>query len=58
MAEYQQRRDFVSNHLLFGGWAPKFKRLLEMSLVKRTYSFDTVICKQGQQCDGLYFIVK
>ena len=57
MAEYKDKRDFINSHPLFKNWAVKFKRLLEMSLMKETYSFDNVIAKQGQNFDGLFFII-
>lgn len=57
MAEYKDKRDFINSHQLFKQWVAKFKRLLEMSLVKQCYYFDNVIVKQGQQFDGLYFII-
>lgn len=57
MAEYKDKRDFINSHPLFKNWAAKFKRLLEMSLIKETYSFDNIIAKQGQNVDGLYFII-
>jgi len=44
--------------MLFGNWQPKQKRLLEMSLRKEIYSFDSYIVRQGEQMNGLHFIIR
>jgi hypothetical protein len=56
--EYADRRDFVSNHPLFSKWSPKFRHLLEMSLRREVFTFDTTIVKQGGEFGGLYFMRK
>ena len=56
--EYEERKEFISNCRLFSGWSSKFKHLLEMSLRKVVYPFDTHIMKQGDPVTGLYFIVR
>ena len=57
-AEYADRRAFVNEHVLFRGWTPRFRRLLEMSLIKEVLSFDTPIIRQGEPVNGLTFIRK
>lgn len=54
--EYEDRRNFVNEHPLFGKWSARFRRLLEMSLIKEIYSFDTPIYQQGDPVNGLAFI--
>ena len=56
--EYEERKEFISKCRLFNGWSTKFKHLLEMSLRKVVYPFDTHIMKQGDPANGLYFIVR
>ncbi|XP_064599688.1 uncharacterized protein LOC135466215 [Liolophura sinensis] len=54
--EYHIRKDFINNSPLFGRWPPQLKRLVEMSLRKETYRFNTVVTKQGDLVRGLFFI--
>ncbi|ELT94707.1 hypothetical protein CAPTEDRAFT_209368 [Capitella teleta] len=56
--EFLERRHFVNTSPIFKKWSRKFKRLLEMSLIKEVYTFDTPIIKQGDQWNGLIFIIK
>ncbi|CAH1788853.1 unnamed protein product [Owenia fusiformis] len=56
--EYAERESFVQTHPFFAKWSNKFKKLLEMSIVKENYSYDTPIVKQGDPFNGLYFLRK
>ncbi|XP_074662528.1 uncharacterized protein LOC141915039 [Tubulanus polymorphus] len=56
--EYEERKRFIKESPLFGQWHPKFQRLLEMSLRKECYSFESTIVKQGTPVIGLHFIIK
>ena len=53
---YKEIRDFVDAHPFFAHMNTKFKKLLEMSLRKETYIFDTNIIRQGDPVAGLHFI--
>lgn len=57
MAEYKDKRNFIAKHPLFKSWGAKLQRLLEMSMVKKTYSFDNIIVPQGLAYDGIYFVI-
>ncbi|XP_069111647.1 uncharacterized protein [Argopecten irradians] len=56
--EFAQITAFIDSHPFFSSMSSKFKKLLEMSLRKETYSFDTVIMKQGEPLIGLHFLIK
>jgi signal-transduction protein with cAMP-binding, CBS, and nucleotidyltransferase domain len=51
-------KNFVENHPLFSHMSPKFKRMLELSLRRENFVFDTHIVKQGQKLKALYFILE
>ena len=55
-AEFQARKDFVAKSPLFAGWQPRFRRLLEMSLIKEVYSPGSLIITQGESTNGLTII--
>ncbi|XP_067942537.1 uncharacterized protein [Watersipora subatra] len=57
LAEYKDKREFIAKHPLFKTWGMKLQRLLEMSMTKEVYNFDSVIVRQGLPFDGLYFII-
>ncbi|XP_033762446.1 uncharacterized protein LOC117343975 isoform X3 [Pecten maximus] len=56
--EFAQITAFIDSHPFFSSMSSKFKKLLEMSLRKETYTFDTVIIKQGEPVIGLHFLIK
>ncbi|XP_060070750.1 uncharacterized protein LOC132550677 [Ylistrum balloti] len=56
--EFAQITAFIDSHPFFSNMSSKFKKLLEMSLRKETYTFDTVIIKQGEPLIGLHFLIK
>ncbi|KAJ8313567.1 hypothetical protein KUTeg_008128 [Tegillarca granosa] len=56
--EFKEISDFIEVHPFFCNMSSKFKKLLEMSLRKESYVFDTVMVRQGEPLIGLYFILK
>ncbi|XP_005104170.1 uncharacterized protein LOC101848372 [Aplysia californica] len=56
--EYAEVCHFVENHPYFRHMSPKFKRLLELSLRKDTFPFDSVMTQQGMPVTSLIFILK
>lgn len=56
-AKYEEIRQFIEGHPFFQQMNTKFKKLLEMSLRKEHYIFDTHIFKQGEPVIGLHFII-
>lgn len=56
--EYAERHAFIGSCSLFRSWTPKFKRLLEMSIRKENYMFDSILVRQGEPVIGLHFILK
>ncbi|CAH1791914.1 unnamed protein product [Owenia fusiformis] len=56
--DYMERKDFIMKCPLFDQWSVRNKRLLEMSLRKETYTYDTDIVKQGEPVKGLHFITE
>ncbi|OWF38204.1 hypothetical protein KP79_PYT19415 [Mizuhopecten yessoensis] len=56
--EFAQITAFIDSHPFFSNMSSKFKKLLEMSLRKETYTFDTVMIKQGDPVIGLHFLLQ
>lgn len=56
--EFAEISDFIDLHPFFSHMPTKLKKLLEMSLRKETFIFDTVLIKQGEPVQGLHFILK
>lgn len=56
--EFEQRKDFVSNFPMFHSWAPRYKKMMAMSLKKHVLQFEDTIVKQGASVDGIHFIIK
>ncbi|XP_074659542.1 uncharacterized protein LOC141912223 [Tubulanus polymorphus] len=57
-AEYADRKSFADNHPFFSKWNLRFRRLLEMSIRREIFSFDSPIVRQGEPVYGLVFIRK
>ncbi|XP_013411811.1 uncharacterized protein LOC106174696 [Lingula anatina] len=56
--EFEDKAKFVSTNQFFGGWPPKYKKQLAMALEKHTLTYDSVLAKQGQPVNALYFILR
>ena len=56
--EFAEISDFIEGHPFFCHMPNKLKKLLEMSLRRETFIFDTVLIKQGEPVQGLHFILK
>lgn len=56
--EFAEISDFIDSHPFFSHMPTKLKKLLEMSLRRETFIFDTVLIKQGEPVQGLHFILK
>ncbi|RUS91359.1 hypothetical protein EGW08_000876, partial [Elysia chlorotica] len=56
-SEYAEICNFVESHIFFRHMSPKFKHLLELSLRREFYPFDSVIIRQGDPTTALYFIL-
>lgn len=56
-ARYAEIREFIDDHPFFKDMNIKFKKLLEMSMRKECYVFDTNIIRQGDPVIGLHFIL-
>ncbi|ESP01902.1 hypothetical protein LOTGIDRAFT_238088 [Lottia gigantea] len=56
--KYESTKNFIKSHPYFNQWSARFKRLLELSLRREIYPFNSTIVKQGGRVRGMYFIVK
>ncbi|XP_062574423.1 uncharacterized protein LOC134236258 [Saccostrea cucullata] len=56
--EFAEINNFIESHPFFCHMPNKLKKLLEMSLRRETFIFDTVMVKQGDPVIGLHFILK
>ncbi|KAL4222922.1 hypothetical protein ACF0H5_018962 [Mactra antiquata] len=54
---YAEIRTFIDEHPFFKDMNTRFKKLLEMSIRKERYIFDTNIIRQGEPVVGLHFFV-
>ncbi|KAL3831970.1 hypothetical protein ACJMK2_023658, partial [Sinanodonta woodiana] len=55
--KYAEIREFIDAHPFFCHMTQKIKKLLEMSLRKETFIFDTNIVQQGEPVTGLRFLL-
>ncbi|XP_052808059.1 uncharacterized protein LOC128236936 isoform X3 [Mya arenaria] len=56
-AKYAEIREFIDGHPFFKDMSSKLKKLMEMSIRKERYIFDTNIIRQGDPVVGLHFII-
>ena len=56
--EFEDKRQFILNNPLFASWAPKYRKQLTMALYKETYAYDSVLVKQGDDVEFVYFILR
>ena len=56
--EFNAVQTFVEHHPLFSHMSPKYKRLLELSLRRESFAFDTPIITQGDRHKSLFFILR
>ncbi|XP_052247128.1 uncharacterized protein LOC127855511 [Dreissena polymorpha] len=57
-AKYAEIREFIETNSFFKDMNVKLKKLLEMSIRKERYIFDTNIVRQGDPVEGLHFIIR
>ncbi|XP_055959244.1 uncharacterized protein LOC126832679 [Patella vulgata] len=57
-SKYEMTKTFIRSHPYFTNWSPRFKRLLELSLRREVFPFESTIVKQGDRVKGVFFIVK
>ncbi|XP_048755918.2 uncharacterized protein LOC125666724 isoform X5 [Ostrea edulis] len=56
--EFAEISNFIESHPFFCHMPNKLKKLLEMSLRRETFIFDSVMVKQGDPVTGMHFILK
>ena len=54
--EFEEKRSFIDNCVLFRDWNVKNKKLLERALIKECSAMDMPVFKQGQTMKGLVII--
>ncbi|XP_050405936.1 uncharacterized protein LOC126821529 [Patella vulgata] len=55
--ERKKKSDFIKMNSVFRSWAPKYRVQLSMALYTQTFSYDSVLVRQGDPVDILYFII-
>ncbi|KAK3108775.1 hypothetical protein FSP39_015348 [Pinctada imbricata] len=55
--EFEEISRFIDRHPFFHSMPNRLKKLLEMSLRRKTYIFESVIVRQGDPVTGLQFIL-
>lgn len=56
--EFEEKQTFIKTNDLFTTWIPKYKKQLTMAMYKETYSYDSVLVKQGDSVQNIYFIIR
>ncbi len=56
--EYKQKSEFISDNSLFSTWAPKYRKQLTMAMYTMTYPYESVLVRQGDQTDYMYFVLR
>ena len=56
--EFESVGRFIDSHPYFCDMPVKLKKLLEMSLRKESFIFDSVLIRQGDSVIGMMFITK
>ncbi|XP_052806852.1 uncharacterized protein LOC128236072 [Mya arenaria] len=56
-AEFEEKQAFIKTNDLFSSWTPKYKKQLTMAMYKEIYCYDSVLVKQGDQVNNIYFII-
>ena len=56
--EFEDKRNFITNNPLFSTWIPKYKKQLTMALYKETWPYDSVLVRQGDPVEFVYFILR
>lgn len=56
--EWQEKTQFVQNNPLFSEWSSRHRKQLVISLRKESYQFGSVVAKQGQPVQNIYFVLR
>ena len=56
--EFEDKRQFIVNNPLFTSWAPKYRKQLTMALYKETFPYESVMVRQGDPVEFVYFILR
>ena len=56
--EFEDKRQFIVNNPLFASWAPKYRKQLTMALYKETFPYESVMVRQGEPVEFVYFILR
>ena len=56
--EFEDKRQFIINNPLFASWAPKYRKQLTMALYKETFPYESVMVRQGDPVEFVYFILR
>lgn len=56
--EWQEKTEFVQNNPLFSDWSSRHRKQLVISLRKESYQFGSVLAKQGQPVQNIFFVLR
>jgi hypothetical protein len=56
--EFEDKRHFIAANPLFDTWAPKYRKQLTMALYKEYWPYDSVLVRQGEPVEYVYFILR
>ncbi|CAF0733690.1 unnamed protein product [Didymodactylos carnosus] len=54
--ELQEKTEFINKCPFFSTWNPRMKRLVSLNLERGHFSYDSLLFKQGERADAVYFI--
>lgn len=56
--EFREKQAFIKTNDLFSSWIPKYRKQLAMAMYKETFPYDSVLVKQGETVNNIYFIIR
>jgi len=56
--EFEDKRTFIKGNPLFSNWAPRYRKQLAMAMYKETFPYDSVLVRQGDQLEIVYFVIR
>ncbi|XP_052224591.1 uncharacterized protein LOC127840150 [Dreissena polymorpha] len=56
-AEFEEKQFFIKHNDMFSSWIPKYRKQLAMAMYKETFPYESVLVRQGDTVQNIYFIV-
>ena len=56
--QFEEKQNFINNCKFFQGWSLRYKKQLAMALQRDTLPYDSLLTKQGEPFNAIYFILR